>query len=193
MVRHHLDDNLLIDSGGLGYEVHVTPSVLSTYGLIGSKIELFIHTDVREDAILLFGFPNIEDRKLFQLLLSVNGIGAKTAMTILSSLPLPQLIEAIQNRDVALLQSCHGVGKKTAQRMVTELSDRIRDHFNLRKQNISQITKNGISTSKDELVSALLNLGYKRPEAEIALSQVDFSKFSTFDRILKETLKVMAR
>lgn len=190
-VRRVAKNGLTIDVGGVGYEVLLSASALSHVGEIGNNVELFIHTHVREDAISLFGFPTLADRELFEHLISVSGIGAKSALGILSAMPGDALIQAIGRKDAGLIQQTPGIGKKTAERMVVELSDKLRG-FSL---GISATLAHQVDpgTPAEEVVSALLNLGYRRTEAESALSRVEVSKFNSFDSMLKETLKVLAR
>jgi holliday junction DNA helicase RuvA len=189
-VRDLRTDRATIEVSGVGYEVLLPASALAQLGG-GTNAELFIHTHVREDAIQLFGFLTRSDRELFEQLLSVSGIGAKTALAILSAIPSDSLITAIQRRDTALLQSTPGIGKKTAERLVIELADKLKSFVvSGRGPMIGRIHP---GSPEEEVVSALQNLGYRRNEAETAVARVDLSKFNSFDRMLKETLKVLAR
>ena len=189
-IRRISPDRATIDVGGVGYEVFVPAQAISQLGGLGSKVELFIHTHVREDAIHLYGFSTLSDRELFEHLIGVTGIGAKTALSILSSISGDALIQAIQRKDVGLLQRTPGIGKKTAERMVLELTDKLRG-FEISRGGIVHRLQPG--TPEEEVVSALLNLGYRRNEAEAAVSRIELSKFNSFDTMLKETLKVLAR
>jgi holliday junction DNA helicase RuvA len=191
ILRRISSDRATIDVGGVGYEVSVPSAVLGRLGGVGSKVELFIHTHVREDAIQLYGFPTLPDRDLFEHLIGVTGIGAKTALAILSSIPGDALIQAIQRKDTGLLQRTPGIGRKTAERMVMELSDKLRGfELGVAPSLVSRVAP---GTPEEELVSALLNLGYRRGEAEAALARIDLTKSASFDTMLRETLKVLAR
>lgn len=173
-------DRLLIDVGGVGYDVHVP---LSTFyeaqkavdeggDGIGdgedTEIELFVHTHVREDALLLFGFWSDLERQLFLKLIAISGIGPKLAQAILSGLPPEELISAITAGDLARLNRIQGVGKKTAERMVLELKDKLSDLAGALPQPVAARASGG-----DDLVLALVNLGYKRTDAERAVSKAD--------------------
>lgn len=191
VVRGIFGDRITLDVLGVGYEVLVPAPAALQLGGVGAKIELFIHTYVREDAIQLYGFLSLSDRELFEHLLSVTGIGAKTALGILSAIPADTLISAIQRKDVGLLQRTPGIGKKTAERLVMELRDKLQGfQVGARGALLSRIQP---GTPEEEVVSALQNLGYRRSEAEAAVSRVELSKFNSFDTMLRETLKVFAR
>lgn len=191
-IRSRKEDRLLIDTGGVGYEVQVAKTALPSLGNAGDSIEIYVHTHVREDSLSLFGFPTLAERELFLQLVKVSGVGAKMAMSILSALPMSQLTQAIQNRDINRLRQTPGIGKRMAERLVTELADRMAEiPVSSAKQPDKLSTE--LATSSEDVISALLNLGYKQHEAQSALVQINFSKFTTFDTILKETLKVLAK
>lgn len=182
---------VVIDVHGVGYEVFMPESALKDIGSVGESISLFIHTNVREDEIKLFGFKTKEEKSFFLLLLSVSGIGAKSAMQILSSGPISHTMDAIQTKNVLLLQKTPGIGKKTAERLVVELSDKIKNLKTGPSPAMSAATL--ISNPQHELISALVNLGYKKADSEEVVSQIDFSKELSFDKALKETLKRLGR
>lgn len=160
-------DVVLLDVAGVGYEVH-TP--LSTYYEVqklgeGGAAAFHVHTHVREDALLLFGFHTERERRLFEKLIGVSGIGPKLAQTALSGMSSEDLASAIAQSDVRRLSTIPGVGKKTAERMVLELKDKMGEIPT--KESVAQ----AMSLDSD-LVSALVNLGYKRTAAEKAVGQV---------------------
>ena len=190
-VRERFSDRLLIDTGGVGYEVHVTTLTSASQGDPGSRAELYIHTNVREDEITLYGFSSLREREIFRLLTTVSGIGARTAIGILSAVSIDVLVTAIRGNHTAALQKAPGIGKRTAERMVVELRDRLKT-FDVGSDGKAPIPRTGEPLAED-VVSALLNLGYKRPDVESAVSHVDVSKYNTFDRILRETLKALSR
>jgi holliday junction DNA helicase RuvA len=189
-VRHVAGERITIEIGGVGYEVLVPAPALPRIGTLGAKVELFIHTHVREDAIQLFGFLTSNDRELFHQLLTVSGVGAKTALAVLSAMPTDNLVVAIQRKDTATLQRTPGIGKKTAERLVLELAEKLKGFAVSAGAVIGRIEPD---SPEHEVISALLNLGYKRFEAEAAVGRIELSKFNSFDRMLKETLKVLAR
>ncbi len=189
-VRDLRADRATIETGGVGYEVHLPAPALAQLKA-GSAAEIFVHTHVREDAIHLFGFLTSSDRELFEALLTVTGVGAKTALGILSSISSDTLISAIQRRNTGVLQTTPGIGKKTAERLVMELYDKLKGFAVSGRVAVSGRPHAG--SPEEEIVSALLNLGYRRTEAEAAVARVELQKFNSFDRMLKETLKVLAR
>ena len=119
------DEVLLIDVRGVGYEVTVTPTTLARCSAADAPVELFTHQSVRDDAITLFGFPSSDERSLFRLLIKVNGVGPKLAMTMLGSLPAPALFRSIAEGEAGMLTKVPGVGKRTAERVIVELKDRM--------------------------------------------------------------------
>ncbi|MDA8020986.1 MAG: Holliday junction branch migration protein RuvA [Thermoanaerobaculia bacterium] len=160
---------VIIDVGGVGYEVHVS---LSTWYEIealdaSAEVELVIHTHVREDALQLFGFASDRERQLFLRLVAVSGIGPRLAQTILSGMAPGDFVAALGRGDVRALTSIPGVGKKTAERMVLELKDKVRDLGGTEDARV--VAK----PSQDELLAALVNLGYKSSAAETAISRVE--------------------
>lgn len=179
-------DYLTIDVNGLGYEVFVP---LSTYYDIpeeGGEVSLFIKTIVREDAFLLYGFVNLEDKKFFILLTSVSGIGPKLAMNILSGATAPEIASAISTGNVPMLVAFPGVGKKTAERMVVELKDKLKD---------ITVTAGAAPKTRrtvgDDVVSALVNMGYKQSLAEGVIAELDKDE-KDFEKIFKEALKKLS-
>lgn len=180
-------DYLTVDVGGLGYEVFVP---LSTYYDIpeeGGEVNLFIKTIVREDALHLYGFLNLEDKKFFILLTSVSGIGPKLAMNILSGATAPEIASAISTGNIPMLVAFPGVGKKTAERMVVELKDKLKDITVTAGANIPKAHR----TVQDDVVSALVNMGYKQPLAESVIAGLDKDELD-FEKIFKKALKKLS-
>jgi Holliday junction DNA helicase RuvA len=156
----------LIDVGGVGYDVTIPVSTFSALPTAGSEVRLRIHTHVREDAIALFGFASPEEKQVFEKLIGVSGIGPKLAVTILSGLAAPDLIRAIRNSEIERLVRIPGVGKKTAERMVLELKDKLVAPAATDGAEPEQPTLNEVDR---DALSALLNLGCARPAAEAAV------------------------
>lgn len=157
---------VLLDVNGVGYELHIP---LSTYYEIqkieqGGTASFHVHTHVREDALLLYGFWTERERLVFERLIAVSGIGPRLAQTILSGIPCEDLIAALLQGNPQRLHAIPGIGKKTAERMVLELKDKVRD--------IPTATVDISTPSDSDLVSALTHLGYRRSLAEKAVSQV---------------------
>lgn len=176
---------IIIDVGGVGYKINIS---LSTYELIGdqSNQKILVHQVIKEDAHILYGFINEEERSLFRSLISVSGIGANTAILILSSMKVNEIKNAIISGNVSLLQSIKGIGAKTAQRMIVEL------HDSLKKVSSSDISLLDISNKVVvEAVSALVMLGFKKNEAEKLVNNTikKQDKNITVEEIIKLSLK----
>jgi len=180
-----------IDVNGVGYRVNMPLTGLESLPDVGSEVTLHVHTSVREDAIELFGFTEDADRRLFAKLISVSGVGPRLGLSILSSLTAGEVVSAINRGDINVLKSVKGIGKKTAERLVLELGDKIKD-LNISTTN----TSNGPSGSGnvnemlDDLRSALSNLGFPAAKADQTVLAVrsrvgDLS----FNELLKEALK----
>lgn len=178
-------ERVLLDTGGVGYDVHVPLSTFYELQKLtaGEPAELFIHTHVREDALVLYGFSSDRERQLFLRLLGVTGIGPKLAQTILSGMPGDELIDALARSDLARLNRIPGVGKKTAERMVLELREKVKD--------LAPDLPAAAQPRDDDLVLALTNLGYKRAEAEKAALRVDAEL--PFAERLKATLRLLSK
>jgi Holliday junction DNA helicase RuvA len=157
---------VVVDAGGVGYRVSVPLSLMAQMPPQGEAVELFIHTQVREDAITLFGFPTLDDQELFELLITINGVGPKAALGIMSVLPVGDIAEAISSGDAAALQRVPGIGQKTAQRIVLELKDKIAE------QAWERAAVGSAPTAKHDgvkdAVEALIALGYPRAQAKNA-------------------------
>ncbi len=176
--------DVVIDCGGVGYLLHIS---LHTFSLIpdGEVLQLYTHLQIKEDAHTLFGFVEKSEREIFRLLISVSGIGASTARTMLSSLHPDQIKEAIACNDVATIQSIKGIGAKTAQRVIIDLKDKI-----LKVYNIDEVSVSQSNTNKDEALSALETLGFNRKIAEKAIDKVlKQSPKQTVENIIKQALK----
>lgn len=184
---------IVVEAGGVGYDVAVPLSTFYELGEIGSDVELRIHTHVREDALSLFGFITRLEQALFERLISVSGIGPKVALSVLSGIEPPDLIRAIERSDLARLTAIPGVGKKTAERIVLELKDRLPTDLPPAPGAPTDVD-HGTPPLRDDLVSALINLGYHRPLAERAVeSAVKASPDGGFERTLKQALRELAK
>jgi Holliday junction DNA helicase RuvA len=170
LIDKHLQ-RLVVDVGGVGYEVTVPLSTLYVVGDAGSRVALRIHTRVTDEAIQLFGFQTPLEQTLFERLISVNGVGPKLALAVLSGIEPGELLRAIRQQDVARLTAIPGIGRKTAERLVLELKDRL--PASAASADTPPLPGDSV---RDDVLSALINLGYQRPAVEKAL-----------DRALKET------
>lgn len=192
-LRHKAADHLIIDVAGVGYQVSVP---LSTYNGIpddGGDVSLHIYTHLREDSLSLFGFLTEAEKGMFTLLLGVSGIGPKLALAILSSLSVQDLSRAIQASDDSRLSTIPGIGKKTAARMVLELKDKVK----LIMPMISAPLSGEPMASDDigDVVSALVNLGFKKPQAEETVKKIrrDHPGLSVEDQIREALSMLMKR
>jgi Holliday junction DNA helicase RuvA len=164
-------NRVLVDVNGVGYEVFIPLSTFSEVGDEGAEVALRIHTHVREDALQLFGFLTVLERQMFERLITVSGIGPKLAIAVLSGLETRDLLAAVQRADIARLTTIPGVGKKTAERIVLELKDRLTQLAAPPPTDVKPITAES-DRVRDDLLSALQNLGYHRPDAERAADAV---------------------
>ena len=165
-------DAVIIDVQGVGYRATVSQTTLAALPEAGAEARLRIHTHVREDALALFGFSTEEEEQLFHMLTSVSGVGPKLAMSILSGMSPHELAYAIANDEVARLTKIGGVGKKTAERLVVELADKLKTSTLLLKPGLKTAPRTAKKADGDDLVSALVNLGYRPAEAERAAAMV---------------------
>jgi Holliday junction DNA helicase RuvA len=186
--------HLALDVHGVGYEVFIPLSTYYNLPNVDDALTLSIHTHVREDAIQLFGFSTTQEKEAFGLLLSVSGIGPKSALGILSALPVSDLVSAIQSADVEKLEAVPGIGKKTAGRLVLELKDKLVKLHPALLPATDTVTKTKDDTFDDAL-SALTNLGYRASDAKEALKAVQRSGSGpmTLQELIRESLKNLAR
>jgi Holliday junction DNA helicase RuvA len=184
-------NRLIVDVAGVGYDVFVPLSTFYGLGEPGGEIALRIHTHVREDALLLYGFATLLEQDLFERLIGVSGIGPKLALAVLSGIEPPDLVRAIERGDLARLTAIPGVGKKTSERIVLELKDR------LPRVQIAVVGAGGVPSGaplRDDLLSALMNLGYHRPLAEKAMdAAIKSVPEGDFERTLKQALRELAK
>ena len=188
-------NRIIIDVNGVGYDVFVPLSTFYGLGEPGAAIALRIHTHVREDAFVLYGFATELEQELFERLIGVSGIGPKVALAVLSGIEPQEFIRAIERGDLARLTAIPGVGKKTSERIVLELKDRLpRPH--------GAVAAAGAAASeppalRDDVVSALVNLGYHRPlaekAAEAAIKTIGSTSDASFERALKQALREVAK
>lgn len=192
-IAHKSPDHVILDVHGVGYRVMIP---FSTYYELPEEgtATLHIHTSVREDAILLYGFRTRTEKSFFQLLISVSGIGPKLARDILSNIQPPHLAAALQQGDLHKLSAIPGIGKKTAERLVLELKDKA---GKLDVGSVSAAEAVGRllpeSTVLDDVSSALLNLGYKDIQVRKVLAELDCAGGATVEEVLKQALKILMK
>jgi Holliday junction DNA helicase RuvA len=179
---------IVVDVGGVGYDVQIPLSTFYPLGEAGSKVELRVHTHVREDTLALFGFATPLEHVLFERLISINGVGPKLALAVLSGIEPAELIRAVRGQDVARLTKIPGVGKKTAERIGLELKDRLPD--------VPEGARGAVAEDerRSDLISALVNLGYQHASIEKALDRtIAEAPQGTFEELLKAVLKTLSR
>lgn len=183
-------NRIVVDVNGVGYDVAVPLSTFYGLGEAGADIALRIHTHVREDALLLFGFATRLEQELFERLISVSGIGPKVALAVLSGIEPGELINAILRGDLARLTAIPGVGKKTSERIVLELRDRLPKVEHTAAPDGAPVEPSALL---DDVLSALMNLGYHRPLAEKAVDAAAKTKPGDFEQTLRQALRELAR
>lgn len=180
-------DRVLLDVGGVGYEVHVTLSTYSEIGQAEDSVALHVYTHVSDSALDLYGFWTEREKLLFEKLLGVGGIGPRLARVALSGMAPGDLIAAIRGGDAARLSTIPGVGKKTAQRMILELKDKLDDLGGDAATTVAV-------PAEDNLVSALVNLGYKQRDAQAVVAKSrEESPDASFEDLLRQSLKRLSR
>lgn len=188
LVKH--PNQAIVETGGVGYEVTISVPTFSELPSAGAGVALHIHTHVREDALSLYGFLRLAEKQLFEKLLTVSGIGPKLAITILSGMPADEMVGAIRGGDVARLTRIPGIGKKTAERMVLELRDK------LPATGAAEVSVTQATPMEEDVISALVNLGYQRGAAEKALQAAAARAGKgpqNFEALFREALAALVR
>ena len=176
----------IVEAGGVGYQVNITIPTFSGMPALGAEVALFIHTHVREDALALYGFLRQEEKQLFEKLVSVSGIGPRLAITILSGMEAGAMVAAIRGNNAALLTRIPGSGRKRAVGMVLELRDKL-DAFG---------TPEAVAAAtpvEEDVISALVNLGYQRVLVDRALARIEKTAGESFDALFRKALAALAK
>jgi holliday junction DNA helicase RuvA len=182
-------NQVLVDVGGVGYLVQVPLSTFATLGELHDEVTLLIHTHVREDALALYGFLSSREKHFFELLLSASGVGPALALKILSGMSVEELVPAIRTGDLARLTRIPGVGRKTAERIVVELKDKL-EAVAIEAQKPAAASPAGVEA---DVVSALVNLGYDARTAENAVGEAKREAgASSFDKMLRVALQALS-
>jgi holliday junction DNA helicase RuvA len=185
-------NRIIVEVQGVGYEAHVPLSTFYGMAEAGSEISLRIHTHVREDALLLYGFATVLELQIFERLISVSGIGPKLALAVLSGIEPNELVAAVRQANIARLTGIPGIGKKTAERIVLELKDKMTAL--LAPETAAAPAAAGGETLRTDVLSALVNLGYHRPLAERAVdAALKTGTDASFERTLKQALRELAK
>jgi len=187
LVKH--PNQAIVETGGVGYDVTITVPTFSDLPGVGGEVALHIHTHVREDLIALYGFLRPAEKQLFEKLITVSGIGPKLAVTILSGMAADEMVGAIRGNDVARLTRIPGIGKKTAERMVLELRDKLPAAGTGEAAAVP--TRSAI---EEDVLSALVNLGYQRPAAEKAVAaSARIGSGESFDNLFRDALGALSK
>jgi Holliday junction DNA helicase RuvA len=178
----------IVEASGVGYDVTISVPTFSDLPAVGSDVALHIHTQVREDLIALYGFLRPSEKLLFERLITVSGIGPKMAITILSGMAADEMVGAIRSNDIARLTRIPGIGRKTAERMVLELRDK------LPEAGSPTPAAPSLNATAEDVLSALLNLGYQRPAAEKALAAAaNDGDRKSFDQLFRFVLSRLSK
>lgn len=192
IIKSRGTDHVVLAVQGVGYQVFVTPSSLAQLpASVDSKIQFHIHTHVREDQITLYGFLTAHELQIFQRLLNVQGIGPKLALTVLAGLAPQDFVSAVVNDDLVRLNAIPGIGKKTAERIVLDLKDRLIKDGMVTLPAIAGVTS--VSGVRGDAISALINLGYQRLDAERAVARLKRDENISLSQLLKDALKEISR
>ncbi len=178
----------IVDVEGVGYRVTIPLSTFYRIGEPGQEVTLLTHTHVREDTLALFGFLTAAEQALFERLIGVSGVGPKLAVAILSGIEAPDLVAALRASDVVRLTRIPGVGRKTAERLVLELKDKVQGLAATEEPTPAAAA----GSAKEDLVSALLHLGYSRPEAERGVDRALKEGEGRFEDLLRRTLRILS-
>jgi Holliday junction DNA helicase RuvA len=175
-------NSIILDVNGIFFEISISLNCFTALPDLNSELIISTYTIVREDGISIYGFLNDDEKRLFLLLNSVSKVGPKLAISILSTCEIVKLKSAIKNRDINLIATSPGVGKKTAERIILELRDKIEEFEVAMDENAGGLD--------DDIISALVNLGYKKVDASSALKRLD-ERYKTFEERLREALKLL--
>jgi len=178
----------IVEAGGVGYDVVISIPTYTSLPPEGAEVSLHIHTQVREDILALYGFLDLKEKRLFERLITVSGVGPKLAVTILSGLNPESTVAAIRGQDHATLTRIPGVGKKLAERLVVELKDKLEDMA------VAPVAVVSAGPAGEDVLSALVNLGYQRPAAQKAIEaavEKDKSLGQDFDALFRAALKII--
>jgi Holliday junction DNA helicase RuvA len=188
-VLYKIPHYVVVDCGGVGYELWISVATYTELPEVGKEAKLHVHTHVREDAFLLYGFADVAEKRLFEKLLTISGIGPKLAITVLSGINAERLVGAIRAGDHATLTRIPGIGKKTAERVVLELKDKLDDMAGF----VPSDAPVSLGAVADDVVSALVNLGYARAAAQKAVEAAakDASVSGDFEKLFRASMSSM--
>ena len=191
-VEYKSSDYIVIENTGIGYKIFMGKAAINSIGDIGQEVKVFTHYHVREDDISLYGFRTNEELRMFELLISVSGVGAKTALIMLSNIEPSSFALAVITNNTEKLVKIPGVGKKTAARIILELKDKLKAEENVSEESISDNTESINDEKVEEAISALQVLGYNKREIEKAMSTLNLKELDLED-LIKEGLKYLSK
>lgn len=187
LVKH--PNQAVVETGGVGYDVTISVPTFSDLPVVGTDVALHIHTHVREDVIALYGFLRSSEKLLFEKLITVSGIGPKLAITILSGMAADEMVGAIRGNDIARLTRIPGIGKKTAERLVLELRDKLPE-----VSPTAVLAVPTLSATEEDVLSALVNLGYQRAAVEKAIAgMAKTGDAASFDQMFRSALSRLSK
>lgn len=188
------EDCVVVEAGGIGYNIYTTGQTFQYLPSMGEEVKLYTYLNVREDAMILYGFLTKDDLRVFKLLIGVSGIGPKGALAILSVMTTDDLRFAVLGEDAKAIAKAPGIGAKTAQRLILELKDKLslEEAFEQKSEHIKEQEKNRAKGAKNEAVEALVALGYSSSEALKAISGIEITEDTDVEDVLKAALKNMA-
>ncbi|MDO4473169.1 MAG: Holliday junction branch migration protein RuvA [Eubacteriales bacterium] len=187
------EDKVIVDVGGIGYSIFMPGRVMSSLPRVGSDVKIHTYLNVKEDAVQLFGFLSRDDLNVFRLVISVSGIGPKGGLSILSQLSANDLRYAVMSNDVKAISASQGIGKKTAEKLIIELKDKLNLEDVLNNKDVIEVSS-GSAVANDvqqDAVSALVALGYGNTEALRAVRQVPVDPSCNVEDVLKQALKYL--
>lgn len=190
-LEEKMSNYVVVETMGNGYKIFMSKTAIGRTGEIGDTVKIYTHYHVREDEISLYGFLSNEELKMFELLISVSGVGAKSAIAMLSNISTSDFAVSIINNDITKLTKVPGIGKKSAQRIVLELKDKLKAEQEIAKSEETE-TIMEVDENIDEAISALQILGYNRKEIEKVLEKFDYQSMSIED-VIRNALKHLAK
>jgi Holliday junction DNA helicase RuvA len=191
-IAHKSPDYIVLDVNGVGYRVQIPFSTYYELPEEGGSVSLHIHTQVKEDAISLYGFRSLMEKNFFQLLISVSGVGPKLAKDILSNIQPDELARAIVQGNLTRLSAIPGIGRKTAERLVLELKEKVA-RLDVATPAKGEAPVRAADAIRDDVASALINLGYKEAVVKKVLSDIDVSPDAAMETVLKQALKLLMK
>ena len=185
------EEKIIVDVNGVGYGIFMPAQSISLLPSIGQEVKIHTYMNVREDAMQLFGFLTRDDLQVYKLVITVNGIGPKNGLNVLSHMTADELRFAVMAQDVKAISGAPGIGKKTAEKLILELRDKLSIEDVLEKQSDTEVTATTITTSQvqSEAIQALVALGYGNGESMKAVKKVELNEMSTVEDVLKQALK----